>query len=417
MLDEMMAVIAGADPEIAQAMQNELWRQRHHIELIASENLVSPAVLAAAGSVLTNKYAEGYPGSRFYGGCEFVDIVEKIAVDRAKLLFGAEFANVQAHSGVQANFAVYYALCSPGDTVMGMDLGHGGHLSHGSPANFSGRFYNIVNYGVNPDTGVLDYDEMLKIARECRPKMIVAGASSYPRILDFERFGAIAKEVGAYLCVDMAHIAGLIAGGEHPSPLPYADVVTSTTHKTLRGPRGGLILTNDGDIAKKINSAIFPGAQGGPLMHIIAAKAIAFAEALKPEFTEYQKQIVKNAKAMAATLTERGMKLVTGGTDNHLMLMDLRGTGLTGLGLEKSLDKVHITANKNKVPNDPLSASETSGLRLGTPFVTSRGFKEEEIRETAELICLVASDFEGKRDEVLGRVEALCERFPIYANA
>ena len=416
MLDEMMDVIQNADQEIARAMQDELWRQRNHIELIASENLVSPAVLAAAGSVLTNKYAEGYPGKRFYGGCEYVDVVEKIAIDRAKLLFNAEFANVQAHSGSQANFSVYLALCKPGDTVMGMDLGHGGHLTHGSPANFSGKFFNIVSYGVNPETGVLDYDEVLKVAKEHRPKMIIAGASSYPRILDFQKFGEIAAEVGAYLCVDIAHIAGLIAGGEHPSPLPYADVVTSTTHKTLRGPRGGLVLTNNGDIARKINSAIFPGSQGGPLMHIIAAKAIAFAEALKPEFTVYQQQIVKNAQAMAETLLERGMNLVTGGTDNHLMLMDLRGTNLTGLGLEQLLDHVQITANKNKVPNDPLSATDTSGLRLGTPFVTSRGFLEAESRETAELICMVASDFDANRAEVIERVEALCSRFPIYGD-
>ncbi|HHU23123.1 MAG TPA: serine hydroxymethyltransferase [Clostridiales bacterium] len=414
MISELINIIASQDSEAADAIQKELGRQRDNIELIASENIVSRAVLAAAGSVLTNKYAEGYPGRRYYGGCQYVDIIESIAIERAKRLFGAEFANVQPHSGAQANFAVYLALCKPGDTVLGMNLDHGGHLTHGSPANFSGKLYNIVSYGVNPETGLPDYDKVRQLALSHKPKMIVAGASSYPRIIDFEKFGAIARECGAYLMVDMAHIAGLVAAGVHPSPIPHADVVTSTTHKTLRGPRGGLILTKDEAIAKKINSAIFPGSQGGPLMHIIAAKAIAFKEAMEPEFAEYQAQVVKNARALADAFISRGLNVVSGGTDNHLVLLDLRNTGLSGRELEERLDQVRITTNKNKIPGDPASALETSGLRLGSPAVTTRGFKEAEMEEVAELICLAIKDFEGNRSAIEARVAALCERFPIY---
>ena len=414
MYSGMMDTIRSTDPELEGAMNRELRRQQDHIELIASENLVSPAVLAAAGSVLTNKYAEGYPGHRYYGGCDFVDEVETIAIERAKQVFGAGFANVQPHSGVQANFAVYLALCNPGDTVLGMDLGHGGHLSHGSSANFSGKLFNIESYGVNPDTGTIDYDEVARIARECNPKMIIAGASAYPRTLDFKRFGEIAQEVGAYLMVDIAHIAGLVAAGEHPSPMPYSTVVTSTTHKTMRGPRGGLILTNDPIVAKKIDTAIFPGSQGGPLMHIIAAKAVALGEALRPEFTVYQRQVVKNARALADGLQRRGISLISGGTDNHLMLADLTSLGLSGRQLEVALDSVRITANKNKIPNDPKSANATSGIRLGSPFVTSRGFMEPEMDEIAELIVLAATDLDARRNDIIERVDALCKRFPIY---
>ena len=415
MVREMMSLIAKHDPEIGMAIEKEFARQRRHIELIASENFVSEAVLAAAGSVLTNKYAEGYPGRRFYGGCEEVDVVESIAIRRACELFGAQFANVQLHSGATANYVAYMVLCDPGDTVLGMNLDHGGHLTHGSAANFSGKYYNIVSYGVTPDTNLIDYDEVLRLAKEHKPKMIVAGASAYPRVIDFKRFSEIAKEVGAYLFVDTAHISGLIAAGEHPNPLPYADIVTSTTHKTLRGPRGGFILTNNADLAKKIDSAVFPGAQGGPLMHIIAAKAIAFGEALKPEFKEYQRQIRKNAKTLAETLLEYGFDLVSGGTDNHLMLVDLRKFHTTGRDMEQMLDAVYITANKNKIPNDPQAAAITSGIRLGTPAVTSRGFLEDDMRKVAELIYLTASDYDSKTDHIRSEVTKLCEKYPLYS--
>ena len=376
---------------------------------------MSEAVLAAAGSVLTNKYAEGYPGKRYYGGCQCVDVAEDLAIARACELFGAKFANVQPHSGAQANYAVYMALCEPGDTVLGMNLDHGGHLTHGSPVNFSGKYFNIVSYGVDEETGRIDYDALEKTAKECRPKMIVAGASAYPRIIDFERFRAIADEVGAYLWVDMAHIAGLVAAGLHPSPVPYAHVVSTTTHKTLRGPRGGMLLTNDADLAKKLNSAIFPGTQGGPLMHIIAAKAVALGEALKPEFKTYQQQVVKNSAALAGGLMKRGMKLVSGGTDNHLSLIDLRDMGnLTGKELEHRLDEVRITANKNKVPGDPRSPFQTSGLRVGSPAVTTRGFKEEDMDKVAEYIALAATDFEGKAAYIRDGVAELTAKYPIY---
>lgn len=413
MVQELINIISAQDKDVADVIAAELNRQKNNIELIASENIVSPAVLAAAGSVLTNKYAEGYPGKRYYGGCEIVDVVEKIAIERACKLFGCNYANVQPHSGAQANFAVYSALCKPGDTVMGMNLDHGGHLTHGSSANFSGKLYNIVAYGTN-DSGVIDYDQLRETALECKPKMIIAGASAYPRTIDFEKFSAIAKEVGAYLFVDMAHIAGLVAAGLHPSPFPWADVVTTTTHKTLRGPRGGMIFTNDEALAKKINSAIFPGEQGGPLMHIIAAKAVAMGEALTPEFAAYQNQVLKNSKALAQGLLNRGMELVSGGTDNHLCLLDLRNMGITGRELEIRLDSVHITANKNKVPNDPQTATQTSGVRLGSPAVTTRGFNESDMDEVAELIYLVATDYENKKDEVNARVAALCQAHPIY---
>ncbi len=404
------------DPELGEAIEKELKRQQRNIELIASENIVSELVLAAAGTILTNKYAEGYSGRRYYGGCENIDIVENLAKDRAKELFGCKYANVQPHSGAQANEAVYNALCQPGDTVMGMNLDHGGHLTHGSPVNFSGKIYKIVPYGVSEATGTIDYDELERLAVECKPRMIIAGASAYPRIIDFERFAEIAHKVGAYLMVDMAHIAGLVAAGLHPSPLPYADVVTTTTHKTLRGPRGGMLLTNNFEIYKKLNSAVFPGTQGGPLEHIIAAKAAAFGEALKPEFKEYQAQIVKNAKVLADALMAKGFDLVSGGTDNHLMLVDLRKFGVSGRYMEEKLDEVYITVNKNKIPFDPASAKETSGIRVGTPAVTTRGFKEPEMLEIAELIYLTASDFENKQDEIRARVEALCGRFPIYED-
>ncbi|MBO4881049.1 MAG: serine hydroxymethyltransferase [Firmicutes bacterium] len=414
MVKEMLDYLLAQDPEVGKGIELELKRQQRNIELIASENIVSEAVLAAAGSVLTNKYAEGYSGKRYYGGCECIDIVETLAVERAKKLFGANFANVQAHAGANANHAVYVALCQPGDTVMGMNLDHGGHLSHGSPVNESGKNYNIVPYGLNPETEMIDYDELRRIALECRPKMIIAGASAYPRIIDFKKFREVADEVGAYLMVDMAHIAGLVAAGEHPSPMPYAHVVTTTTHKTLRGPRGGLILTNDEAIAKKINSAIFPGTQGGPLEHIIAAKAVAFGEALKPEFKEYQHQIVVNAKVLADELLRYGFDLVSGGTDNHLMLVDLRNFSVTGKDMEKRLDEVYITVNKNKIPNDPQPATLTSGIRVGTPAVTTRGFKEDDMKKVAELIYLAASDFEAKADYIRSEVEKLCAAHPIY---
>ena len=414
MVQQNIDFIKNYDPEIAGIMELELGRQRRNLELIASENIVSEAVMAAMGSVLTNKYAEGYPGHRYYGGCEYVDMIENICIDRAKKLFGAQYANVQAHSGSQANFAAYLALCKPGDTVMGMDLSHGGHLTHGCAASFSGKFYNIISYGCDPATGLIDYDQVREMALKHRPKMIIAGASAYPRIIDFEKFGAIAKEAGAYLMVDIAHIAGMVAAGEHPSPMPYADVVTTTNHKTLRGPRGGMIFTNDPAIAKKIDSAIFPGGQGGPLMHVIAAKAVALGEALKPEFKAYQHQIVVNAKALSETLLDRGVKLVSGGTDNHLMLVDLKETEISGRQLEERLDSVRITANKNKIPGDPRPASETSGIRVGTPAVTARGFKEAEAKEVSELLAMAIQDFEAKKDEILQRVDALCQRFPLY---
>lgn len=401
------------DPEVYAACDEELHRQQHNIELIASENIVSKAVLLAAGTVLTNKYAEGYPGHRYYGGCYAVDQVENIARDRAKKLFGAEYANVQPHSGANANLAVFFALLQPGDTVMGMNLSHGGHLSHGSPANISGKYFNIVPYGVNEETGRIDYDEMRRIALECHPKMIIAGASAYARVIDFARCREIADEVGAYLMVDMAHIAGLVAAGLHPSPVPYADVVTTTTHKTLRGPRGGLILCRE-SFGKQIDKAVFPGTQGGPLMHIIAAKAVALGEALTDEFKAYQQQIVKNASALANDLMQRGFDIVSGGTDNHLMLLDLRKFDITGKELEKRLDEVHITANKNTIPNDPQSPFVTSGLRIGTPAVTSRGFREAEMEKIAQWIYDIATDFDANRDRVSAEVMALCRQFPIY---
>ena len=410
---DTIGFVSKADPEVGKAMQDELSRQRRNIELIASENIVSPAVMAAMGSVLTNKYAEGYPGKRYYGGCECVDVVENIAIERAKELFGCKFANVQAHSGSQANLAAYSALIAPGDTVMGMNLAHGGHLSHGSPVNMSGKLYNIVPYGVNDD-GFIDYDELDRIAKEVRPKLIVAGASAYPRIIDFERISATAKSVGAYFMVDIAHIAGLVAAGLHPSPVGCADIVTTTTHKTLRGPRGGLIMTNDEEIAKAVNKAIFPGNQGGPLMHVIAAKAVCFGEALKPEFREYQKNIVKNAAALAEGLKKRGINCVSGGTDNHLMLVDLRGTGVTGKELEHRLDEVRITANKNAIPNDPEKPFVTSGIRLGTAAVTTRGFTAQDMDKIAEYIALCVTDFENSREKILAGVDALCAEHPLY---
>ena len=402
------------DPEVAAACDDELQRQRHNIELIASENIVSPAVLLAAGGVLTNKYAEGYPGKRYYGGCQYVDVVENIARERAKALFGAEHANVQPHSGANANLAVFFALLKPGDTVMGMNLSEGGHLSHGSPVNISGKYFHIVPYGVDPVTERIDYDAMEATALSCQPKLIVVGASAYSRVIDFARCREIADKVGAYLMVDMAHIAGLVAAGVHPSPVPYADVVTTTTHKTLRGPRGGMILCRE-SLAKAIDKAIFPGTQGGPLMHIIAAKAVALGEAMTEEFKAYQQQIVKNAAALAAALQDKGLRLVSGGTDNHLMLLDLRNTDITGKELEKRLDEVHITANKNTVPNDPQSPFITSGLRLGTPAVTSRGFREPEMAQIAGFIHDVMNDFDGNRERVSAEVQALCAQFPIYA--
>lgn len=409
---DTIGFVSKYDPAVGDAMGKELARQRRNIELIASENFVSPAVMAAMGSVLTNKYAEGYPGKRYYGGCECVDIVENIAIERAKELFGAEFANVQAHSGAQANMAVYSALLNPGDVVMGMNLAHGGHLSHGSPVNMSGKLYHFEPYGVNDD-GFIDYDEFERKAQQIRPKLIVAGASAYPRIIDFERIGKIAKSVGAYYMVDMAHIAGLIAAGLHPSPVPYADVVTTTTHKTLRGPRGGLILCKE-ELGTAINKAIFPGNQGGPLMHIIAAKAVCFGEALKPEFKEYQKKIISNCKALANGLTKRGVNLVSGGTDNHLMLVDLRSLGVTGKELEHRLDEVYITANKNAIPNDPEKPFVTSGLRLGTAAATSRGLDEEDMDKIAEFIYLAATDFENSADSIRAGVEEICKNHPLY---
>lgn len=404
--------IAGFDKEVADAMNMELKRQRDNIELIASENIVSPAVMAAMGSVLTNKYAEGYSAKRYYGGCECVDVVENIANERAKELFGAEYSNVQPHSGTQANIAAYFALLNHGDTILGMSLAHGGHLSHGSPVNMSGKYFNFVSYGVN-DEGFIDYDELERLAKEAQPKMIVAGASAYPRVIDFERIGAIAKSVGAIFMVDMAHIAGLIAAGVHPSPVPYADIVTSTTHKTLRGPRGGLILAKN-DFGLALNKGIFPGCQGGPLMHVIAAKAVCFGEAMKPEFKEYQQRVAANAKALAEGLVSRGINLVSGGTDNHLMLCDLRTTGITGKELEHRLDEVRITVNKNAIPNDPEKPFVTSGIRIGTPAVTTRGFDTKDMDKIAECIHLVATDFENKKDYVKAEVEKLTAAHPLY---
>ncbi|MBR1561983.1 MAG: serine hydroxymethyltransferase [Ruminococcus sp.] len=401
------------DKEVGEAMAKELARQRRNLELIASENIVSPAVMAAMGSVLTNKYAEGYPGKRYYGGCEDVDIVEQIAIDRACQLFGAKFANVQPHSGAQANTAVYFALLQPGDTVMGMSLDNGGHLTHGSPVNISGKYFNFIPYGVD-DNGYIDYDAMEKQAKEVKPKLIVAGASAYPRTIDFEKISAICKEVGAYFMVDMAHIAGLVASGQHPSPVPYADVTTTTTHKTLRGPRGGLILTNDEALAKKFNSAIFPGTQGGPLMHVIAGKAVCFGEALKPEFKAYGEQIVKNAQTLAKGLLDRGFDLVSGGTDNHLMLADLRPFKITGKKLQNDLDEVYITVNKNAIPNDPEKPFVTSGVRIGTPAVTTRGLVEEDMEVIAECIYLTAADFEANADKVREMVTGICKKYPLY---
>ena len=401
------------DAEVAAAMNAELQRQRENIELIASENIVSPAVMAAMGSVLTNKYAEGYPGHRYYGGCQHVDVVEQLAIDRACELFGAKYANVQPHSGAQANLAVYFAILELGDTVMGMDLSQGGHLTHGSPANMSGKNYNFVSYGVD-ENGFLDYDALEAQVKEVQPKLLVAGASAYCRALDFERLGNIAHSNGAMFMVDMAHIAGLVAGGAHQNPVPYADVVTTTTHKTLRGPRGGLILTNSEELIKKINKAIFPGTQGGPLEHVIAAKAVCFGEALKPEYKEYAQNVCKNAKALAARLMERGVKIVSGGTDNHLMLVDLTDSEVTGKQLEQNLDEVHITANKNTIPKDPKSPFVTSGLRIGTAAITSRGFKEEEMVMIAKWIKDIIEDFEGNKERVTKEVMALCEKYPIY---
>ena len=414
MVEKMMARVAEFDKEIADAIGAEFQRQQNGIELIASENVVSEAVLCAMGSVLTNKYAEGYPSKRYYGGCECVDVAENIARERVKKLFGAGYANVQPHSGAQANMAVYFALIKPGDTVMGMSLAHGGHLTHGSPVNLSGTYYNFIPYELDPITERIDMEAYERLAKEHRPKLIVAGASAYPRIIDFEKMAEIAHEVGAYFMVDMAHIAGLVAAGEHPSPLPYADVVTSTTHKTLRGPRGGLILTNNEEIAKKIDKAIFPGTQGGPLIHVIAAKAVSFAEALKPEFKEYQHRIVENAKALADALLAEGFDLVTGGTDNHLMLVDLRPMGITGKEFEARLDAVGITVNKNSIPNDPQTPFVTSGIRVGTPAVTTRGFGVEEMKIIAKCLGDVARDFEGTADKVRATVSELCRKYPLY---
>lgn len=401
------------DHEVAAACELELQRQRGNIELIASENIVSRAVLLAAGGILTNKYAEGYPGKRYYGGCQYVDIVENIARDRAKKLFGAEHANVQPHSGANANLAVFFALLEPGDTVMGMNLQQGGHLSHGSPVNISGKYFNVVPYGVDSQSGLIDYDEMQRIALECKPKMIIAGASAYSRIIDFARCREIADSVGAYLMVDMAHIAGLVAAGVHPSPVPYADVVTTTTHKTLRGPRGGMILCKE-QYAKAIDKAVFPGTQGGPLMHIIAAKAVMLGEAMTDDFKAYQRQIATNAKVLCNKLIDRGINIVSGGTDNHLMLLDLRGTDITGKELEARLDSVNITANKNTMPGEPLSPFVTSGLRVGTPAVTSRGFKEAEMLITGDMLADAIFDFENSKQRIIDTVHELCEKYPIY---
>ena len=414
MVNTVMDFITSYDKEVGEAIQAECGRQRRNLELIASENIVSEPVMMAMGTVLTNKYAEGYPGKRYYGGCQYVDVLETIAIERAKKLFGCDYANVQPHSGAQANMAVFIAMLKPGDTVMGMNLDHGGHLTHGSPVNFSGLYFNIVPYGVD-DEGFIDYDELERKAKEAKPKLIVAGASAYARTIDFKRFREIADEVGAYLMVDMAHIAGLVAAGEHPSPIPYADVVTTTTHKTLRGPRGGLILANK-EAAEKFNfnKAIFPGTQGGPLEHVIAAKAVCLGEALKPEFKEYAHQEVLNAKALADALQKQGFKILTGGTDNHLMLLDLRGMDISGKELQNRCDEVFITLNKNTVPNDPRSPFVTSGVRIGTPAVTTRGLKEEDMPKIAECIWLAATDFENKKEYIKAEVTKLCDKYPLY---
>ncbi len=416
MIKEMMDLLEKEDKEVGEAIKAEYARQNRNIELIASENIVSPNVLYACGSILTNKYAEGYPGKRYYGGCENVDVIEDLARERVKKLFGCEYANVQPHSGAQANMAVFFSILKPGDTFMGMSLDTGGHLTHGSPVNFSGTYFNAVSYGVNNE-GFIDYDEVLKIAKQCKPKLIVAGASAYPRTIDFKRFRQIADEVGAYLMVDMAHIAGLVAVGLHPSPFPYAHVVTTTTHKTLRGPRGGVILSSD-EVNSKLNfnKAIFPGIQGGPLEHIIAGKAVCFKEALDPSFKEYQSQIVKNAKALADALQEKGFKLVTGGTDNHLLLLDLTGIDVTGKELQTRCDSVYITLNKNAIPNDPRSPFVTSGVRIGTPAVTSRGMKEDDMKIIADLIYDTVFNYDTKQDEIREKVVNLCNKYPIYEN-
>ncbi len=413
-LMDSIGFVGGYDPEVAAAMGDELKRQRQNLELIASENIVSPAVMAAMGSVLTNKYAEGYPGKRYYGGCQYVDVVEQIAIDRACRLFGARFANVQPHSGAQANTAVYFAMLKPGDTVMGMTLSEGGHLTHGSPVNISGKYYNFVSYGVDPVTHRIDYDKVYETAMQVKPKMIVCGASAYPRIIDFKRFREIADACGAYLMVDMAHIAGLVAAGVHPNPVPYAHFTTTTTHKTLRGPRGGLILTNDEELAKAVNKSVFPGTQGGPLMHVIAAKAVCLGEALQPAFKTYGENIVKNAAALAEGLVSRGCRLVSGGTDNHVMLLDLTESEVTGKELERRLDEVRITANKNTVPNEKRSPFVTSGVRLGTAAVTTRGLGVAEMDQIAEFIALALNDFEAKAPEILAGVEKICRDFPLY---
>lgn len=412
-LEQNFSILKSADSELFEAFEKENARQSDNIELIASENYTSPAVMAASGSILTNKYAEGYPSKRYYGGCEYVDIAENIAIERAKRLFGCEYANVQAHSGSQANFAVYFALLTPGDTVLGMSLADGGHLTHGSPVNVSGSYFNFESYGLDSN-GYLDYNALEEKAKQCRPKMIVAGASAYSRIIDFKKIREIADSVGALLMVDMAHIAGLVAGGMHPSPVPYAHIVTSTTHKTLRGPRGGLILTNDEDIAKKINKSIFPGIQGGPLMHIIAAKAICFGEALKPEFKEYAKHIVSNCKALENALCAQGVDMVSGGSDNHLLLLDLRNLSITGKELEHRLDEVNITVNKNAIPNDPEKPFVTSGIRIGTAAVTTRGFEAQDMLDIAEYIKLTATDFENSKDYVKENVARICKKYPLY---
>lgn len=404
------------DPEIQKAIDQELSRQREKLEMIASENIVSTAVMQAQGSILTNKYAEGYPGKRYYGGCEYVDIVEQLAIDRAKKLFGAEYANVQPHSGAQANTAVYFALLQPGDTILGMNLTDGGHLTHGSPVNISGKYFKIIPYGVDKETERIDYDELERLAKEHQPKLIVGGASAYSRVIDFERMAQIAKSVGAYLMIDMAHIAGLVAAGLHPSPVPYADVVTTTTHKTLRGPRGGLILCRDAEFGKQFNKAIFPGIQGGPLMHVVAAKAVAFKEALSDEFKVYQQQVLDNAKALADELVKKGFRIVSGGTDNHLMLVDLRSKNITGKEAQFLLDEIGITANRNTIPFEPLSPFVTSGIRLGTPALTTRGLKEEDIREVADIIADVIENREDSAaiEAAKAKVQAICKKFPLY---
>lgn len=414
MINEIMEYIAQYDPEVGNAVKDEATRQRRNLELIASENIVTEPVMISMGNVLANKYAEGYPGKRYYGGCECADVVEQIAIDRARKLFGAEYVNVQPHSGAQANTAVYFALLQPGDTVMGMNLDHGGHLTHGSPVNMSGKYYNFIPYSVDTETQLIDYDKLREDALAHKPKMIVAGASAYAREIRFDRFAEIAKEVGAYLFVDMAHIAGLVAAGLHQSPIPYADVVTTTTHKTLRGPRGGLILCKDAEFGKQFNKAIFPGIQGGPLMHIVATKAICFGEALKPEFKAYQQQVLENASALAGSLAEEGFQLLSGGTDNHLMLVDLRNMNLTGKEMQNRLDEVYITVNKNTIPNDPQSPFVTSGIRIGTPAVTTRGMKADDMKTIAHLIKLAATEFDSKQDEIRSGVTKLCDQYPLY---